>query len=218
MLDFETLDVGECPVILSIGAVVFNEHEIVDCISEKIDQQSCLDLGCTISQDTIEWWEKQSNTAKLATFGGKTNIGYAMGMLVDLYKSHGCQEIWSAGSLADIRWSNNILEKLQMEKPWKFYQEMCFRTFRVFMPQIEFKKTGTAHNALDDAINQAKYWIEATRKLKQVLFEGVDTSCIDEADFSIAVNFDENGKMSFSPVNGTKKFHAQPEIDNDMPF
>ncbi|KQK46068.1 hypothetical protein AQ482_10715 [Acinetobacter baumannii] len=50
MLDFETLDVGECPVILSMGAVVFNENGIVDCISEKIDQQSCLDLGCTISE------------------------------------------------------------------------------------------------------------------------------------------------------------------------
>ncbi|HGP3418193.1 TPA: 3'-5' exonuclease [Acinetobacter baumannii] len=204
MLDFETLDVGECPVILSMGAVVFNETGIVDCISEKIDQQSCLDLGCTISESTLAWWKEQSEEAHKAAFGGTTNIGYAMGMLVGLLMKHECTEIWSAGSLADIRWTNNILEKLQMKKPWKFYHEMCFRTFRVFMPQIEFEKTGTAHNALDDAINQARYWIEATKQLKTILFQGMDLALIDDKDISIAVHFDENGKMSFYPVEGEK--------------
>lgn len=164
MLDFETLDVAECPVILSMGVVVFNENGIIDCLVEKIDQHSCLDLGCTVSVDTLLWWEEQSDAAKKAAFGGTTNIGYAMGMLVDFYKKHECQEIWSAGALADIRWTNNILIKLKMEKPWKFYQEMCFRTFRVHMPSIDFIKTGTEHNALDDAINQARYWIEITQQ------------------------------------------------------
>ncbi len=179
MIDFETLDVAECPVILSMGVVVFNENGIVDCFFEKIDQQTCLDLGCSVSIDTLLWWEKQSDAAKKAAFGGKTNIGYAMGMLVDLYKKYECAEVWSAGALANIRWTNNILIKLNLEKPWKFYQEMCFRTFRVIMPQIDFEKSGTAHNALDDAINQARYWVEASRHLKQCLFPVIDTTCID---------------------------------------
>ena len=34
MLDFETLDVAECPVILSMGVVVFNEDGIVDSFFE----------------------------------------------------------------------------------------------------------------------------------------------------------------------------------------
>ncbi|QDJ91850.1 3'-5' exonuclease [Acinetobacter haemolyticus] len=203
MLDFETLDVAECPVILSMGAVVFNENGIVDCISEKIDQRSCLDLGCTVSVDTLLWWEKQSDKAKKAAFGGTTNVGYAMGMLVDFYKKHECAEIWSAGALADIRWTNNILVKLDMEKPWKFWEEMCFRTFRKYTPQFDFEKSGTAHNALDDAINQAKYWITA-HHYANCTSVGIDVSCIDQPSTSLAVNFDQDGKMTFSPVEGEK--------------
>ncbi|WP_336938960.1 3'-5' exonuclease [Acinetobacter modestus] len=159
MIDFETLDVAECPVILSMGAVVFNENGIVDCLVEKIDQHSCLDLGCTVSIDTALWWEEQSNEAKKAAFGGTTNIGYAMGMLVDFYNKHECQEIWSKGSLADIRWTNNILIKLNLKKPWKFSREMCFRTYLKYSPKVDFQPTGEAHNALDDAINQALQFI-----------------------------------------------------------
>lgn len=40
MLDYETLDVAECPVILSMGAVVFNEHGIIDQISAKLTRKA----------------------------------------------------------------------------------------------------------------------------------------------------------------------------------
>ena len=164
MLDFETLDVAECPVILSMGVVVFNENQIIDCFSEKINEQSCLKLGCTISKDTVAWWLKQTEKAQDDAFGGTTNIGYAMGMLVDLYKKHGCEEIWSKGAIADIRWANNILDKLGLQKPWKFWEEMCFRTYLKYSPKVDFQPVGEAHNALDDAINQAKHWIEINQQ------------------------------------------------------
>ncbi|HCA5308050.1 TPA: 3'-5' exoribonuclease [Acinetobacter baumannii] len=223
MLDFETLDVGECPVILSIGAVVFNEDEIIDCIGEKINQQSCLDIGCTISQETIKWWEKQSVAAKLGAFGGTTDIGYALELLVDLYKSHGCHEIWSKGSMADIRWANNILEKCGIDKPWKFSREMCFRTFLKYSPQVEFTPEGELHNALDDAFNQAKHWI-AINKIatlnQNIAFHAVDLGSKD--DWEATVSFDELGKMKITPIerlgNGLPVIHIQPEIDDDMPF
>ena len=163
MLDFETLDVAECPVILSMGVVVFNEDGIVDSFFEKIDQHSCLDLGCTVSVDTLLWWEEQSDAAKKAAFGGTTNIGYAMGMLVDFYKKYECAEIWSKGSIADIRWANNILDKLRLQKPWKFWEEMCFRTYLKYSPKVDFQPVGEAHNALDDAMNQAKHWIQINK-------------------------------------------------------
>lgn len=223
MLDFETLDIAECPVILSIGAVVFNEDEIIDCMSEKIDQQSCLDIGCTTSQDTIEWWEKQSDTAKLAAFGGTTNIGYAMGMLVDLYKSHGCQEIWSKGSLNDILWANNILDKCGLVKPWKFSREMCFRTFLKYSPNVIFNPEGELHNALDDAFNQAKHWIAINKKTmidQDIVLHAMAENAAEE--WEALVSFDELGKMTITPVerlgNGLPVAHPQPEIDNDMPF
>lgn len=160
MLDFETLDVAECPVILSMGVVVFNEDGIVDSFFEKIDQQSCIDIGFTVSVDTLLWWDKQSDAARKAAFGGTTDIRSAMGMLVQMYIKHECGEIWSKGSIADIRWANNILDKLGLQKPWKFWEEMCFRTYLKYSPKVDFQPVGEAHNALDDATNQAKHWIE----------------------------------------------------------
>ena len=67
---------------------------------------------------------------------------------------------WSKGAIADIRWANNILDKLDMKKPWKFSREMCFRTYLKYSHKVDFQPSGEAHNALDDAINQAKHWIE----------------------------------------------------------
>ncbi|WP_336153570.1 3'-5' exonuclease [Acinetobacter pittii] len=176
MLDYETLDVAECPVILSMGAVVFNEHGIIDQISAKIDQESCLKIGCTISQSTLDWWEQQTPEARKMAFGGTTPIDEAMLMIISLYKKHWCSEIWSRGAIADIRWTNNILDKLGIQKPWKFWEEMCFRTFIKYSPELKFTPIGEKHNALVDAINQANQWI-GINKLKNNLADTID---IDE--------------------------------------
>lgn len=204
MLDFETLDVAECPVILSMGAVVFNENRIIATLYHKVDQQSCLDLGCTISESTIEWWDAQSEEAREAAFGGKLNIAVAMQDLVDLYKNENCGEIWSRGALADIRWANNILDKLNIEKPWKFWEEMCFRTFLKYSPEFVFCPDGVKHNALDDAANQAEQWIAINQMVAMPKFIGIDVSCIGDQDVSLKVNLDEKETMSFSPVEGEK--------------
>lgn len=202
MLDFETLDVAECPVILSMGAVVFNENRIIETLYHKVDQQSCLDLGCTISESTIEWWSKQSEEARAAAFGGKLNIAVAIQDLVDLYKNNDCGEIWSRGALADIRWANNILNKLNIEKPWKFWEEMCFRTYLKYSPEFVFCDAGVKHNALDDAVNQAKQWIAIHQNKRNCRFIGIDLACVDHPDTGLTVNFEQGGKMIFTPDDG----------------
>lgn len=156
MLDFETLDVGECPVVLSMGAVVFNDVGLVASLSAKIDQLSCVSIGCTISQNTLDWWDQQSEEARKNAFGGTAEINNTMLKLVQLYEDFECCEIWSRGALADIRWVNSILEKLNIDKPWKYWQEMCFRTFLKMSPKVELEFLGTQHNALDDALHQVK--------------------------------------------------------------
>lgn len=179
MLDFETLDVGECPVILSMGAVVFNDTDVLCGLDIKIDQQSCLEIGCTISEDTVAWWNQQSDEAKSAAFGGTTHIRIAMEQLIELYTKNECCEIWSRGALADIRWGNNILAKLGLAKPWKYYQEMCFRTYVKISPEpsINIAEIGKflKHNAFEDACYQAfqHIFIEKTKHYIQVDFENL---------------------------------------------
>lgn len=156
MIDFETLDIANCPVVLSVGVVIFDDKNIIDMYSEKISQESCLAIGCTISKETQDWWSQQSVEARSAAFGGTADIETVMKILTDLYTQYDCIEIWSRGSLADIRWTNNILDRLGIEKPWKHWQEMCLRTLVKSVPKFDLKFDGEKHNALDDAIHQVE--------------------------------------------------------------
>lgn len=157
MIDCETLDVGERPVLLSIGAVVFNDQQILHYFDAGISTESTTDFD--VSQDTLDWWSEQSLAAREQAFSGTENIKDALIRLVNFYTQHECTEIWSKGALADIRWINNALDHFDIERPWKFYKEFCFRTLLKSVPQFEIPFTGTPHSALDDAIHQAKQFI-----------------------------------------------------------
>ena len=157
MVDCETLDIGERPVLLSIGAVVFNDQQILHYFDAGISTESTTDFD--VSQDTLDLWSEQSLAAREQAFSGTENIKDALIRLVNFYTQHECTEIWSKGALADIRWINNALSHFDIDRPWKFYKEFCFRTLLKSVPQFEIPFTGTPHSALDDAIHQAKQFI-----------------------------------------------------------
>lgn len=159
MVDCETLDIGERPVLLSIGAVVFDENGIYQYFQADIDIESSKACGFTVSQSTLDWWDQQDPIAKNMAFAGKERIDVVLRKLVEFYLNHGCTEIWSKGALADIRWINNALDYFGIERPWKYYKEFCFRTLLKSAPRFKIPFAGIPHNALDDAIHQAKEFI-----------------------------------------------------------
>ena len=157
MVDCETLDIGERPVLLSIGAVVFNDQQIQDYFEYFINKETAISEGFTVSQSTLDWWDQQDPDARAYAFNGEGDIQEALKALVQLNE---CTEIWSKGSLADIRWINNALDYFGIERPWKYYKEFCFRTLLKSVPKFDMPFVGMPHNALDDAIHQAKQFIE----------------------------------------------------------
>lgn len=157
MIDCEALGIGERPAILSIGAVVFDDSQIHAYFDAGISTESTTDFD--VSQDTLDWWAEQSQVARQLAFSGTENIEDALIKLVNFYTQNECTEIWSKGALADIRWINNALDHFGIERPWKYYKEFCFRTLLKSVPQFEIPFHGIAHNALDDAIHQAKQFI-----------------------------------------------------------
>lgn len=172
MIDCETLDVGERPALLSIGAVVFNDQQILHYFDAGISTESTTDFD--VSQDTLDWWAEQNETARQQAFSGTENIKDALIRLVNFYTQHECTEIWSKGSLADIRWINNALDYFGIERPWKYYKEFCFRTLLKSVPKFDMPFLGVQHNALDDAIHQAKQFIHIKNiqsKQSQILIE-----------------------------------------------
>ena len=164
MVDCETLGVGERPVLLSIGAVVFDDAEIHKYFHVQIDIESAKAHGFSVDQSTLDWWDQQDPIAKKDAFSGERDIQDALAALVRFYKVNECTQIWSKGSIADIRWINNALNYFDMRQPWKFWQEMCFRTFLEMSPRVSVAFEGVPHNALDDAAHQARQFIAVKHK------------------------------------------------------
>ena len=59
MCDLETMDTIASSIILSIGAVIFDNAGISHEFYRVVNYQSCVDLGLTESVSTRQFWDKQ---------------------------------------------------------------------------------------------------------------------------------------------------------------
>ena len=160
MIDLETLDVLPTASILTIGAVKFdpfgddiNEPEC-DKFYVKVDLDSCDRYGCTVSQDTVEWWAKQSQEAQDEAFNPEGRIPIESAM-EQLYKfCWGGKRVWSHGAGFDVIILENLFRKVGKAIPWAFWEVRDTRT--LFDLGIDPKRPPVLkHHALEDAWNQA---------------------------------------------------------------
>lgn len=78
------------------------------------------------------------------------------------------QSIWANGTKFDIGMLEYQFQQHNLEVPWHHSSDRCMRTLRQFAGRIDVDYEGVAHNALSDAIWQAKYIRVACNKLKLV--------------------------------------------------
>lgn len=167
MIDLETLDTAHSAVILSIGACEFDRElgRIGRTFYCKVDMQSCLDAGLTISASTIKWWMQQDEAARKEAFSGSTHLRLALEKLNHwvkpgpnwLKRAPSKQCIWANSPSFDmkiIRHAYKVMD-LDCHLP-EFRLERDVRTLKSFYPSIKVDMVGTAHNALDDCVYQAK--------------------------------------------------------------
>ena len=58
MLDLETMGLDPNAAIISIGAVHFTKDELLEEFYTAVSLKSCVDLGLTMTQSTIDWLTK----------------------------------------------------------------------------------------------------------------------------------------------------------------
>jgi exodeoxyribonuclease VIII len=178
MVDLETLGLVPGSVILSIGAVVFDAEGLGNQFYQVVSVEDSEAFGLRRDPATMRWWDAQSPEARKVL-----DDAYASDA-TDLWRSLSRFNAWlveQGGAVDSVYlWGNgsnfdNVLLKAAydacgMEPAWKFYQDRCFRTLKAMCPPFEAPRTGTYHNALDDAITQANYAVQCLRWLddKQV--------------------------------------------------
>lgn len=165
MIDIETMGQGSNAAVVAIGAVSFDNDGIVDRFYEKIDLREAAKYG-DIDPDTILWWLKQSDEARSELDPKETkDINTVMYMLESYINFYGNNtKIWGNGSDFDNVILSNLFRKLAIVPPWQFWNNRCYRTIKNIFSDVKMERTGTHHNALDDAISQAEHLISICKK------------------------------------------------------
>lgn len=160
MIDLETMGVNNNAAIIAIGAVVFDfEGNIGPTFYETISLQSSVENGGVIDPSTVLWWMRQSDEARKEF---EREGSYEVCVLDSfenwlLSFSEDNMKVWGNGASFDNVILANAYRRYAFEVPWKYYNDRCYRTMKNLHPEIMMEREGTHHNALADAISQAKH-------------------------------------------------------------
>lgn len=166
MIDLETLGTVPGCSILSIGAVAFNTctGEIDDGLYTIVSRESCKKLGLHEDDGTIKWWEGQGEKARDVLIASASQMAAPLPMALEelnaYLRQYSCVRVWGNGADFD----NPILAcayRVAGVKPgWAAYNGRCYRTVKNMAKHVKLVRSGTHHNALDDAISQAKHLMD----------------------------------------------------------
>lgn len=165
MIDLETLGIKPGYAILSIGACIFapeiesTDKEILKhSFYANIDRASCVEAGLLIDPDTELWWSQQSDAARLAfeTPAPRPLEDVIQDFVLWMRKFPGLiVNHWANSPSFDYIILKAAFEAVGARWPFPFYKERDVRTLKnIFPPAVRHE--GEAHNALDDAVHQAR--------------------------------------------------------------
>lgn len=173
MMDIETTGIRPGCRILSIGLAVFyvvnGECTIgnTTTIYPDLTEQVGID-----DPSTLQWWSTQSPEARNVFADNHIN-GVSVGKAFELFKefiqnavdwhkslNDGAEKvnvsIWGNGATFDNSIVQHMFEAKGYPVPWNTFGDRCYRTAFNMLGRPSFTRDGTHHNALDDAIYQAR--------------------------------------------------------------
>lgn len=193
MLDLETWGRTPGSDIRSIGAVVFDpvaeygswvavdglQTFYVACDNPQLDDPTGSDAyvmkySLIREPETEQWWSEQSPEAQ-AAFENPVDLFHALnsfslflkdavaGTMVDDLR------LWANDPQFDVAILAAAFDAVGLPTPWHYRAPRSFRTVvelsGMSRDDMQQFNTGTTHNALDDAISQAKIVCEAYKRL-----------------------------------------------------
>lgn len=161
MVDLETLGKKPYCPILSIGACGFSfDHDGEDYFYVPVSLESCMQLGMKLDASTIIWWMKQSDEARMAAFCNPEAV--PLPMALDMFTTYLASRpitLWGNSARFDMGILDAAYEVCGKQTPWQFWSEGDYRTIKQSKRAKEIKlvRFGEHHNALDDAVSQARH-------------------------------------------------------------
>ncbi len=159
MIDTETFGTKPGCVILSIGAVEFDQEGLHGTFHAHIDVDSSTAAGLTMDARTVMWWLDQEKAAQNAMLSAETvSLIDALDALEDTFDWDN-KLVWANGASFDFPIIEAACHAVGRRTPWMYYNQMCYRTLKNVIGRDTFDQIkvdiGIAHDALDDASAQA---------------------------------------------------------------
>lgn len=171
MVDLETMGKKNNAPIVAIGAVVFDPAtgSIGESFYKVVCLESSVNWGAVIDPSTVIWWLKQSSEARSAIVNDDA-IPLQDALLqfrefVDDNVAGGSKkaQVWGNGASFDNSILRSSYDCIAEDYPWEYGNDRDVRTMVElgqaisFDPKTTIPFEGSRHNALADAIHQARY-------------------------------------------------------------
>lgn len=170
MLDLETLGTRPGCVIRSVGACSFElEQPVVGGgFYRNVSRESCETLGLHVDPKTEAWWAQQSDEARAHLEPDQRAIEDVVREFHEAFRGTGAACIWCHGATFDVPIWEAAAHLLGIRSPWKFFNVRDTRTLfdLAYFDTRDVGREGTHHNALDDAVFQARCVQSAYQKLR----------------------------------------------------
>lgn len=159
--------------IASIGAVAHGDDGyVIDELYVIVSRKSCADHGLHEDAETLAWWAGQSEAAQAVLWQatdpeGSMPLPLALDELNRFVARQGRDVlVWGNGSDFDNAIVAAAARAAGVKLAWPFWANACYRTIKRRMPHVKLKRTGTHHNALDDARSQAEHLGRLNRAMR----------------------------------------------------
>ncbi|MCA7012054.1 3'-5' exoribonuclease [Dickeya dadantii] len=171
MIDLETLGKNKNAPVASIGAVFFEPKtgELGERFYCCVDFENDMKNGAIPDGDTIKWWLKQPTEARVELVSDDAihlwdAVNKFSDWLTDNADDLNKVKVWANSPSFDCVILSAAFERAETDIPWNYWNERDVRTIKAIglsiMDMGRFLGTaeiiGIKHNALNDAINQAK--------------------------------------------------------------
>lgn len=168
MVDIETMGTQVGAPVLAIGAVFFDlaTGETGPQFYRVATLRSEIENGAVPEADTVMWWLQQSDKSREALAYKPSHINEVLLSLCEFAlatSNRGKIQLWGNGAGFDNVLLIDAYRRAQLTPFWNFRNDRDVRTIVELGRQIgidpkrDMPFVGERHNALDDAIHQAKY-------------------------------------------------------------
>lgn len=161
MVDLETTGTEPGCCILSIGAAGYDKNGEYKEFYARLNYNQLKVDGFTDSKQTIEWLQKQDESARLEAFGGTADpveVAFDFDNFVHnnfiQYKNF---EAWCCGLDFDFPILRHFMARYCKAISWPFYLQRDYRTIKALFPCCKAAEQNSAkHTALEDAKAQLR--------------------------------------------------------------